>query len=286
MPQELKPALRDKDLEVATWLYARRPVFAKAALFIFTFIGGILFLVLIVSFGLYAAGFPGHRAKLIQATQNMILAEDPALPYVPQDLTVKTINIVKHRGQGVDFLAEIVNPNQNWQAISFDYNFATSGKTLPNKTSFALPGVKYLADFTNPKPLASLGFRASQVSLNITNIKWRKIKSSVDKERLGLLKIVVEKSQFVPGDKKEIIDAAKAAITNNTPFGFWKINVIAVVYKDSKILAVGQSGIENLASGETKEIEIGLGILETNQVDQIKIFPQVNILDPESIMRT
>ena len=275
---ELKPALANKDLEVATWLYTRRPIFAKAALFIFAFTAGGLLLLLIVNLGLYAAGFSNHRAKIIQATQNMILAQDPALAYVPQDLRIKTVNIVKRRGQGADFLAEIVNPNQNWQVISFDYNFIANNQALPNKSSFALPGVKYLADFTNQS------ISGKSVSLHLNNIKWRKIKSSVDKERLYLLKIVVEESQFTPGDKKEIVDTIKAAIKNNTPFGFWEVNIIAVVYKDSKILAIGQGRIEDFASGETQEIGIGLGVLQADQVDQIKIFPQVNILDQESIM--
>lgn len=276
MPQDLS----DKQLAAASWLYERRPLFIKAGFLTLISAAGILFILFALNLALYLIRYPNHQRQFLQTTQNFILTADPALQFVPRDLQIQSINVIRHQGRGADFLAEVNNPNQNWLAKSFDYSFTADGNPLSTRSFFALPGIFYLAGFkTDIDPF-------NKVSLQLNNIKWQKIKSTVDKERLSLLRFAVQDIRFVPGDKKEIVDAVQATIKNSSPLGFWQTDVIALVYKNGQLLAVGQGQIQELDSQEARVIEIGMGILNVDNVDRIKVIPQADILDKENIMQS
>lgn len=275
MPQDLS----DKQLAAASWLYERRPLFIRIAFFALVSAAGILFILFAVNLILYTVRFPNHKQQLLEATQNLILSPDPALQFMPKDLQIQSINVIKHQGRGADFLAEINNPNQNWLAASFDYSFIADGKPLSTRSFFALPGKIYLTGFkADSEPF-------DKINLQLNNIKWQKIRSLVDKERLSLLRFNVQDIRFAPGDKKETVDSVLATVKNNSPLGFWQTDVIALVYKDEQLLAVGQGQIQELDSQEERVIEIGMGILKVDEVDRIKVIPQANILDRENIMQ-
>lgn len=276
MPQDLS----DKQLAAASWLYERRTLFVRTTFFILIGAAGILFILFAVNLALYVIRYPNHQGQFLQTTQNFILAQDPALQFVPKDLQIQSINVIKHQGRSADFLAEVNNPNQNWLAKSFDYSFTADGNPLSTRSFFALPGIFYLAGFkADSEPFDKVG-------LQLNNIKWQKIKSTVDKERFSLLRFTVQDIRFVPGDKKEIVDAVLAAVQNSSPLGFWQTDIIALVYKDARLLAVGQGQIQELDSQEERAIEIGMGILNIDEVDRIKVIPQANILDKENIMQS
>ena len=276
MPQDLS----DKQLAAASWLYERRTLFVRTTFFILIGAAGILFILFAVNLALYVIRYPNHQGQFLQTTQNFILAQDPALQFVPKDLQIQSINVIKHQGRSADFLAEVNNPNQNWLAKSFDYSFTADGNPLSTRSFFALPGIFYLAGFkADSEPFDKVG-------LQLNNIKWQKIKSTVDKERFSLLRFTVQDIRFVPGDKKEIVDAVQAVVKNTSPLGFWQTDVIALVYKDDQLLAVGQGQIQELDSQEERAIEIGMGILNIDEVDRIKVIPQANILDKENIMQS
>ncbi|MEK9166067.1 MAG: hypothetical protein AAB525_04405, partial [Patescibacteria group bacterium] len=272
--------LSDKQLAAASWLYERRTLFVRTTFFILIGAAGILFILFAVNLALYVIRYPNHQGQFLQTTQNFILAQDPALQFVPKDLQIQSINVIKHQGRSADFLAEVNNPNQNWLAKSFDYSFTADGNPLSTRSFFALPGIFYLAGFkADSEPFDKVG-------LQLNNIKWQKIKSTVDKERFSLLRFTVQDIRFVPGDKKEIVDAVLAAVQNSSPLGFWQTDIIALVYKDARLLAVGQGQIQELDSQEERAIEIGMGILNIDEVDRIKVIPQANILDKENIMQS
>ncbi|MFH1713212.1 MAG: hypothetical protein ABH896_03445 [Candidatus Jacksonbacteria bacterium] len=276
MPQNLS----DKQLAAASWLYERRPLFVKITFFALIGTAGILFILFAINLALYVIRYPNHKQQLLETTQNFILAQDPALQFMPQELQVQSISIVKHQGRGADFLAEIYNPNQNWLAVSFDYSFIADGKPLSTRSFFALPGKVYLAGFkADLEPF-------DKINLQLNSIKWRKIKSVVDKERLSLLRFNVQNIRFAPGDKEEIVDAVQAVVKNNSPLGFWQTDIITLAYKSGQLLAVGQGQILELDSQEEQAIEIGMGILKVDEVDRIKVIPQANILDKENIMQS
>jgi hypothetical protein len=270
--------LSDKDFQLAVWLYEHRPQFWLATVYIFLCIAAVLFVLTTVQGIIYVAKSSSHSLSFLRITQGSMLFEDPALAFAPEPLEELNFTVIRHKNRGADFLIEFNNPNKNWVASSFDYAIDIDGSPLPSTSSFALPGIQYRASFRSD----STPFTDAVPRIN--NVNWRKISTSVDRERLILQNVPVINKQFVSGDKNQVVDTVTATLKNQTPFGFWKMVVIAWVYKDGKILGVGELQLERVAQGEERTVEIGVGILPVSSVDKIEIVPQINLLDEGNFM--
>lgn len=268
----------DKEFRLAVWLYERRPQFFLAALYIILCIAAVLFILTAMQGIMYALKMSAHSLSFLRITQASMLFEDPALAFAPEPLEAVSLNVIRHKNRGADFLIEFNNPNKNWAASSFDYAVDIDETLFPSTRSFALPGPQYRANFrSETTPFTN-------AVLRIENVNWRKITARIDRERLTLQNVPVVNKRFVPGDKSQIVDTVAATLKNQTPFGFWKMVVIAWVYKEGKILGVGELQLERMAQGEERNVEIGVGILPVSSVDKIEIVPQVNLLDEGNFM--
>ena len=268
----------DKEFRLAVWLYERRPQFLLATLYIILCIAAVLFILTATQGIIYALKMSKHSLSFLRITQASMLFEDSALAFAPKPLEAVSLNVIRHKNRGADFLIEFNNPNKNWMVSSFDYAVDIDGTLLPSTRSFALPGAQYRASFRSE--IAPF----TDAALRIENVKWYKINSPVDRERLMLQNLPIVNKRFIPGDKSQVVDTVAATLKNQTPFGFWKMAVIAWVYKDGKILGVGELQLERMAQGEERTVEIGVGILPVSSVDKIEIVPQVNLLDEGNFM--
>ena len=273
----MRQDLSDKQLAFAAWFYEKRPFLNRLFAVICFGVAGVYFLLSVVNGVFYFVRFSTNRKTLLINTQNLILKEDQAYKSFPNALIIDVINVVRHKNRGADFLARLENPNPAWTVFSYNYTFSIDGVDLQQERSFALPGEHYLAGFHSSKE------PFSDVKMKIENLKWRKINPFVDQERLKTFDITSENSVFVPGDKREVVDSVVTTINNKTPFGFWKGEVLAVVYKNKQPLAVGAAFFDQFKAGEERKGEIGLGVLPVFQVDEIKIIPQVNFLDDQNV---
>jgi len=279
MPKPTNDDLSDKELKIATWLYYQRNNLKNLVKFLsLTFIA-IIFFIAFINLVFYFLKFSDTRNYLKQATGFFIKESDVALLFAPNPLAVKNIYKMERLDQGTDFLVEIINPNTNWSAQNYQYSFNLNNQQKLSQTAFSLPGIHYLVVSLPGKFL-----NKRKPSLTFSNIDWYKINSVVDQERLNLLNFDILETKFKPGDKSQVVDTVLAKVKNNTPFGFWEINFLALVYQESNLVGLGQTRVENFAAGIGQNLEIGLGIIKPQKVDEIKIIPQVNILNQQSIM--
>jgi hypothetical protein len=120
--------------------------------------------------------------------------------------------------------------------------------------------------------------------VRLENIRWMKLVSPRDKDRLKLFSVTTHDAVFIEGDKQESIDMVRAHIINNTAFSFWSVPVIALVYDNGALKAVGEGSIDRFLAGEDRELEIGLGITDINKASVIQLIPRVNVLDGSALM--
>lgn len=271
--------LSDRQFRIAVWLYENRPFFNQAVLCIVFGTALVFFLLSLIYGSGIAFQYNKRRLYFLRVTQNSIIYEDPSLDFAPQPLQLKAIRVVPHMGRGTDFLIEIHNPNQKWAALEFDYVVYLNNTALPTRHSFALPGTNYYGAFMPHEALVG------EASVEVNVVRWLKINSFLAQERLSIAyQFPVTLVQFIPGDKKEVVDSITAVIENKTPFSFWNGSVLAWVTKQGKILAVGETTLAKFAIGEQREVVIGMGILPSPTVDDIKIITQVNVLDERNVM--
>jgi hypothetical protein len=273
--------LSDKQLNLAIWFYEKRSSFIKAALFGLAGLGLILLLVLLIQTILWVKSLDSLHRLVLRDTQHLILQGDPITDFQPQNLQIETIHIIKHKDL-TDIVATINNPNQNWAAFSFDYNFTLGGVFTPTISSFALPGKRYILGFTHQEVVPQ------SVHLEIKNIKWYRIKTAVDKDRLSLLRFEKKEAVFIPGDKKDVPDMVKAQIENKSPFGFWQAQILVLVWQNQDLIGAGESSINQFVLAGTREIEVGLGVLSTtagqDEDFKIDVLPYANIFDQGNLM--
>lgn len=268
----------DKEFRLAVWLYEHRPHFYKALIYSILAFGGMLLVFAFINVAVIGLKFKNHRLAVLRGTQEAILFEDPAGVFSPRPIEVKALNIVRHTRGGADFLIELYNPNQTWAAFSFDYTVYIDEAPFQTKSSFALPGVMYVAAFMGEQS------PFTNATVQVDNVRWFKINAPVERERLSLAQMPVTSERFVSGDKANVVDAVRFRLENKTPFGFWNVSAVAWIYKEGVLLGVGEIGAEQLASEEVRELEIGLGIVPVTSIDGIVVKPQVNIFDERNFM--
>ncbi|HBH46363.1 MAG: hypothetical protein A2445_01815 [Candidatus Jacksonbacteria bacterium RIFOXYC2_FULL_44_29] len=271
--------LSDSQLKVASWLFEQKPRLRVRLLYVSFFAVGMIILVILFFAGGLALKIQPHQTIIRQTTVDMIRRVDPAMQFLPKDLQVERIQVVVQPKGAVDLVAHVVNQNATWLAYSFDYSFTADGESLPTKRGFIMPGKdNYFVSFKN-SPRAPL-----QVSLAWKNIRWYKVKSQSDKDRLESVQIYPQGWQFVPGDKKSVVDSIVVTMVNDTPYGLWQVDLVALAYNGERLIGAGESKLSNFLFRQSAVTEIGLGFLSEVVEPKIIIVPQVNVLDDRSIM--
>lgn len=275
----MPPILSNKELALASWLYEKRPLFHRIGFFSFLCIAAALALLILLNGVFVFRHLISGRAQFFAKTQSLVVWEDPSFLLAPKDLVAQNIIAVTHSGRGEDFFATVVNPNSLWAAFSLDYTFTAGGNAITSaRSSYAFPGENSVVAFSSsPLPISSIEVR-------FANIRWLKIISPRDKERLKLFSIHPHDVSFIHGDKKEIGDIVRATMVNASSLSFWSVPVIALVLNNGVIKAVGEGSIDRFISGEDRELEIGFGVTDLVSASVITLIPRVNVLDGSAIM--
>lgn len=276
----MPPILSNKELQIASWLYERRPLFNRMAYIGFFCVSALLAILILINGILVLQNIIlPQKVKLLEKTQSLVISPDPSLMLAPRPLAAQQTFAVNHPGRGEDFFATVINPNLSWAAFSFNYSFTSGGNSVSGtRASYAFPGENSIVSFSSlPLPIPSIEVR-------FEDIRWMKLVSRRDKDRLKLFSVTTYDAVFIKGDKQESIDLVRAHIINNTAFSFWSVPVIALVYTDGAIKAVGEGSIDRFLAGEDRELEIGLGITDIEKASIIQLIPRVNVLDGSALI--
>ena len=258
--------LTDKQLERAIWMYEHRPLFVRYMLYA----SGALCAILVIIFFIFTVQlifFQLQRVDFLKNSQQIILYTDPALAFQPLDLDVSEFLVVRHPQRGADFGVKVINANAKWYAFLYDFMFVVDGKQGIAQNGFALPGTTYLAGFlSKEEPF-------TQATIEIHNVKWKRIVPIKDEERLRLTNFDTAQTAFIAGDKISTIDRVVSTLYNNSPFGFWNVEVIDT--HEAFLLDIGdrlsfeeRSWIENISSTSYQKIAKYRDIMNQRDFEQ------------------
>lgn len=197
----------------------------------------------------------------------------------PQDLQFIGINVLSSGKQKYDIVAKIRNINDRW-AQTFDYYFIYANGQTERKKGFILP--------SETKFIYQLGVYSNKIitqpRIVLENQQWQRILNYQEfaKNRLKI-EIPPEKVKYIPARRSEISNKLGVAQTtfvvkNNTPYNYWNVGILVLLYRGTSLKAVNFTSIEKFLSKTERKVTINW-FQDLPQVNKVDIIPEVNILD-------
>ena len=190
--------------------------------------------------------------------------------------------IVLSGGVGkIDILAPVENRNATFWA-ELEYRFVVGGMELPSRKAFVLPGqAKYLSELG-----ADSGSGAS-VELKIEKRIWRRadLRGARSAEAFAeeRLNIRGENPVFRPSDTQATspVSSAKFTLANDSAYGYYDIDVLALLYRGETIVGANAIRVDRLEAGERRPVEL-FWYQTLPQVTKVETRADVNIYDPDA----
>lgn len=190
--------------------------------------------------------------------------------YAAQPLEELSVEKIKTTKDTYDLLAQVHNPNLDWQIDSLTYYFLVDGSLTEKQTTFILPGeTKYLFHFSYPANLA-----VEQLSLKIENINWRRTKkSSVLADLID--NILIKNENFKQLKNFSLVEFE---VENNTLSSFWQTGWQIVLYQGQRPVAVNYVTSQSFLAGEKRKLSAAWSE-NIPAPSTIEIHPDINFLD-------
>jgi len=197
-----------------------------------------------------------------------------------QNLQYGKLQIIDLGKKKYDFLVQVSNPNQKHSA-EFIYYFKEKNEEFHRSSNFILPGEK--------KYILALGQEFTRSPTGVVfytdNITWQRINlhkyPDWEKFRGEHLNIGISDIKFTPAKatiltEKLNLNSLQFVAVNNTAYNYWEVDLVILLFRQSKVIAVNKYVLNNFMSGQTREIEVTWpGRL--GRVDNTVITPEINI---------
>lgn len=265
--------LTDKQLRFSYWYITNKLLLRRVIIFILAIIASAFWIYTIVGLVLFLLDF--ERIDN-QAKQSLFSPADTS--WSAQSGAPKSIEL----GGGMSFagadgsfdlVTEISNPNADWLA-EFDYNFRPESTSSVAQKSFLLPGEsKYLMD---------LGKSFSEINLEISNIKWRRI-YQYDKLKESHHRFIIENQWLFPPVKAGDPGRVKFEIINESPYGYWDAWAIIESYSGGNLVSINRAPLSAIKAGEVRAVELNW-LQDLPGIDNFMVDIDVNFLDGANIM--
>lgn len=272
-PPPTSSGLSDFQLKLS-YFYVTNKLFLRKLLVIFLIASDcLLWLYILFMLGVWLAGYQANEVAMHSLLYSASDAAATVTAASPKALSFSAPEAFSLDGEHYDILAEAANSNSNWLA-EFDYEFVGAGSTSTVYHGFALPG--------GTKTLLDLNRDTNNVSLQVTNLSWRRID--------GYAALQTERDRFVISDDAYTPAAAvgepsriKFTIANDSPYGYWDAGVVVTLYNAGTLVAVNYFSIAQFQSETQRAIELNWS-KALPSVDSWKIAPEVNYLDENNLM--
>lgn len=200
----------------------------------------------------------------------------------PQSLEFLSFDSLGGQDDRYDFVAQISNQNSDWVATDVLFQLIADDQVIAEKRSFILPQEdKYIGFFGSE--MTGL----SNPTISIADVKWQRVHQfEVFKEpRLNFIIADLEfKSAQESGIRGDLpVSTLNFKITNGTGFNYWHVGVYMVLLSGSQVVGANFTSLDQFLSRETRNIEMRF-YESLPEVTEIKVLPEVNILDPEVYM--
>ena len=287
MPEPLVPNdLSEKQLKWGYWFVTHKLILRR-----------ILAAILIV-FSAATLGFSGYSFVLdvlnapqmeAQLSAFMRSGLNPAVTVAqaPRALSLSNAQVLVTQGK-YDFIGTVANPNQ-YYAAHFIYRFTGESFATEPADGFILPGEQ---KFVVRLGVASAA-RPSNPSFELLSTSWQRIdrhlypdwKSFADEH----LNLPISDIAYVPeielSKDKPPIGKTTFTVRNDTGYGYYGLRIAVVMYRGPAIVAVNLTAFDSLRPNESRSGEV-TWYEDYGAVTQIKVFPEVDILNNASYIRS
>lgn len=208
----------------------------------------------------------------------VIIVEEPDI----KALQIIKSGTIKLNNGKLDFWAEISNPNDDFGASKFEYNFilqdSEDNKELKKRgESFILPGDKkryiLLLDM-------SPNYKLVNFELSTENIEWRQL-SKLDLPELSIRNVTLGNSM-----KAGNLFTVFGILTNNSSVNLKNIQVIAILTdNNSNIVGVNETLIRDVLTSKSRDFEMTWrDEIPNTSTDNTTIYAQSNVLADQELL--
>lgn len=184
-----------------------------------------------------------------------------------------------------DLVAQIKNPNRDWGVESLKYRFnlySKDNELIGDKEgeTYILPQeAKYIIE--QRFPVLPLPHDPSllpwELELKLEEISWRKLKDFEEIElRIKDKELKISEQGF---------NKLVGNVENKSSYDLDKIQVIGLLFSNSKIIAAGITEMRTILMGETRYFEINWPYKTTEPITSFELKPHTNIFLDENFMR-
>ncbi len=279
---EIGSGLSEKQLGYASWWVQNSPLLKKIGFgLLITFAAvnwGFVFWTLLDGF---VISYP-LESRIVQHIAQNELTLDTLLQTAPKPVQTSDISIFSATGNRQNFLVQMTNDNTQWWA-EFTYHFTNGDVQTPDHKSYILP--------QSQRYLTELGWRGASfgnAQLVIDNVRWHRISADVvgagkdyasfanDRNQLQLLNPEY-KNDLTIGT--QTIGRTNFTLTNPSGFGFWEVEITAILYRAGSAVGVTSIVERTIKPGETRPITIDW-FENLPGVSKTELQANVNVLDP------
>lgn len=231
----------------------------------------------IIFFGFWA----GISGLVVWATYDPPPVPTPT-PKIAKNLEVLETLILSTGLGKADLVGIVNNPNSDAGSVEFEYEFVISaaGEQAPEiivGQSFILPGDRKIITVLNREvpPGAS-------VALTIKNTQWNFVGADF---RAPNIVLVNKPTRIIVGPEADTFQL-KGLLANQGDVNFKRVEVTAVGLNDKgKIIGVSNTFLGSLKSLERREFTAQWPLQKGQEVNDIRVRPEVNIFLPDAIQR-
>ncbi len=274
-------------LEKSFWLFRHRKDFKNSLIVFLVLLCIITWGYALFGYGKYLiVGMEEDKKMLKELTGPLLIKHSQVLKFAPKELKLSELNVIRDN-QKFDLAIKITNPNPHHGGI-FNYCFEAGKEKIKCGKNFVLP--------RDSKYLLALSQKINQkgrTTFNINKTNWKKLDyhkmpswKNFKNERIDFK---IENVELTPANKSKLSEEINLSdlsfsVTNNSGFGYYEVpfNILLINY--NKIVGLNRYSIYNFKSKEKKNIEISWPNLNFTS-GNIKIIPDINILNPEIYMK-
>lgn len=254
--------------------------------------GIIILVVALLIFSNMTLQLIGYIQGRMTVTKNINILSSENIQYTQARQKTKPINVVLGEVQvipsstpkAVDVIVQITNPNESWAIAQLDYNFTVKGEDLSQKTTYLAPGQTiYLMDFgissTSDSP------DDTEAAIHMNGITWKQAHKGLLPEAVFTIGDFDFETTRVenPSVKNSIFTNIKTTITNESVYGFWKVDFLLLLTQDDEIIAAQKFSVDRFLMNETYTLQAQWNKQLSRSIVP-KVIPIVNLVDESNLI--
>jgi len=200
----------------------------------------------------------------------------------PASLRIASFGALPNGVDGVDYVVNLENSNENWIVRQAEVQLIDNGKVVDKKQIFIYPGqAKYLVFFNEKQA------NQNSTSIALTNIKWQRTENFVEFSA-PRLNFVISEIQFQPASLinkrgEAPVNTLNFKLANNSAYSYWQVGVYMILINGNGVVATNYLLVDQLKAGEIRDVSVNWA-QSLPPVSTYLIEPEVDILNSSAYM--